>query len=261
MCPYVAAVHIKDGIKQYPWVASSVESDRPILATLWASIGVQNRRATLLRQKLSATCLLRPGMCNMLGIKHRSAKQCYSSNESDCEKHSNADASPNMTGSDYYKKSKLCLQPPGDMECRKAFFDSVAVGCIPVIFNYRLMTKKYPWFFTGDIEEATTFYVSHNTVLNNASFNLIDYLARIPQSIVRSKQLAIEKLADSLNYAIPPDSYARYLGFGGSARELDKSGVTWSPPVPDAVDVLLRNMFERVERYDFYVYLVMFTLL
>ncbi len=49
-----------------------------------------------------------------------------------------------MSGLDYYRHSVFCLQPPGDMDGRKAIFDSISTGCIPVIFIPNLLHIKYP---------------------------------------------------------------------------------------------------------------------
>ena len=75
--------------------------------------------------------------------------QCNEENSaSSCMWHQISHASNGMVnGSDLmtvYLKSTFCLCPPGDSYTRKAIFDSILSGCIPVIF-YRESMYQYFW--------------------------------------------------------------------------------------------------------------------
>lgn len=75
--------------------------------------------------------------------------QCNEQNSaSSCMWHQIAHASNGMiNGSDLmsvYLKSTFCLCPPGDSYTRKAIFDSIVSGCIPVVF-YRESMTQYFW--------------------------------------------------------------------------------------------------------------------
>eukprot|EP00457_Paulinella_chromatophora_P007050 gb/GEZN01007070.1/.p1 GENE.gb/GEZN01007070.1/~~gb/GEZN01007070.1/.p1 ORF type:complete len:485 (+),score=34.95 gb/GEZN01007070.1/:41-1495(+) len=53
---------------------------------------------------------------------------------------------------DMYKTSKFCLHPPGDAQTRGAFFQSVALGCIPVVFEQSL--HGYRRMYHGFLDPA-----------------------------------------------------------------------------------------------------------
>ena len=40
---------------------------------------------------------------------------------------------------------RFCLCPPGDDPARKAVFDAILSGCIPVIFEVATLFNQYPW--------------------------------------------------------------------------------------------------------------------
>ena len=44
-----------------------------------------------------------------------------------------------------YRRATFCLCPPGDDPARKAVFDSILSGCIPVIFEVATLYNQYPW--------------------------------------------------------------------------------------------------------------------
>ena len=43
-----------------------------------------------------------------------------------------------------YRRAVFCLCPPGDDPGRKAVFDSIVSGCIPVIFHDSTLFNQYP---------------------------------------------------------------------------------------------------------------------
>ena len=49
-----------------------------------------------------------------------------------------------------YKRAKFCLCPPGDDPARKAVFDAIISGCIPVIFEVATLYNQYPWHIGED---------------------------------------------------------------------------------------------------------------
>ncbi|CAI7867628.1 unnamed protein product [Closterium sp. NIES-54] len=44
-------------------------------------------------------------------------------------------------------RAEFCLQPVGDSQTRRSFFDSIIAGCIPVVFSTDTFDSQYPWFF------------------------------------------------------------------------------------------------------------------
>ena len=86
--------------------------------------------------------------------------------------------------------------------------------------------------------------------LFSGKFNIVDHLLAIPPSVIKRKQLALQRIAGRITYSVPPARFreGRYVGFGGAPGERDGQGEKWSPPFEDAVDVVLNNMWKRVDR-------------
>ncbi|XP_010431721.1 PREDICTED: xyloglucan-specific galacturonosyltransferase 1-like [Camelina sativa] len=49
-----------------------------------------------------------------------------------------------------FRDSEFCLQPPGDSPTRKSIFDSLILGCIPVIFDPYSAYYQYTWHLPED---------------------------------------------------------------------------------------------------------------
>ncbi|GJP30076.1 hypothetical protein CLOM_g22293 [Closterium sp. NIES-68] len=49
-------------------------------------------------------------------------------------------------------QAEFCLQPVGDSQTRRSFFDSIIAGCIPVVFSRDTFDSQYPWFFDPEPE-------------------------------------------------------------------------------------------------------------
>ncbi|CAK9250377.1 unnamed protein product [Sphagnum jensenii] len=70
-------------------------------------------------------------------------------------------------------------------------------------------------------------------VINEEGANFIDILRKMPDSELQKKQMAIERLAPSLQYSVVP---AR-VGRGDDGR-------TWRPPHPDATDIIISRLLD-----------------
>lgn len=134
---------------------------------------------------------------------------------------------------------------------RKGMFDSMLLGCIPVLFLPNVLSKKYPWYFTPEADKAVSVTVKLSSV-----DNIVTYLDAIPPEVVRQKRKALAELAPTLSYSIPPLALHNYVGVGKKGRldgaPAEGSGgapVTWTPPFRDATDVMLTAMFGRVRRF------------
>lgn len=247
--PYLSAIHWHEGILEIPW---RIDQYRPGVVAFWASLSVQNKRASHLRRKLSEHCEQRDEKCFSVHILNRHYAPCYSNSETNCHKEGARVSNSSLqklgaVGLDVYRYSQYCMQPPGDMDGRKALSDSILLGCIPVFFNAHLLSEKYPWFFSRDVERDAALYIPWQIVMKNESFNAVDYISSIPPEVTRKKQEALAKLAGKIVYSVPPNRLHEYIGFGGAPGA--KEGASWSPPFEDAVDVILANTFERLERY------------
>jgi hypothetical protein len=134
-------------------------------------------------------------------------------------------ANVSLDGVDAYRASVFCLQPPGDMEGRKAISDSLTAGCIPVIFNEHVMSKKYPWFVSAEEEEAAFLYIPFSKVIKSAEppFNIADFLLSVPPSKIIRMQQAGARLARRFQISVPPRRFMPQAGSGGArmSREDD----------------------------------------
>ena len=246
--PYMSAVHWHDNVTDILWRPGQ---DRPVLVAYWASLSVQHKLASTLRKKLAENCEDRSDVCVCVHVTSRHAEPCYSKDAVNCHtdhpvQNASLPQSLGVVGLDLYRISQYCLQPPGDMDGRKALSDSILFGCIPVYFHAHLLSEKYAWFFSLDMERKAALYIPWQDIVQS-TFNAVDYIASIPPEVTKSKQKALAKLAETFVYSVPPQSLQEYIGFGGAPGV--KEGAVWAPPFKDAVDVIVDSTFERIERY------------
>jgi hypothetical protein len=247
--PIPASVHYNEEMKQYPW--SAWEGERAILVSGWFALFVQNKAATWLRNQVYKHCAEHFDKCAFVEISERSGHQArtvplrkrgYSKVKSATANNDNL-TKTFESGYDFYRHSTFCLHPPGDMEMRKGMFDSMLLGCIPVLFLPDILTRKYPWYFNKETEAAVTVNVKLSLVSN-----IVTYLEAIPPEVIRQKRKALAEMAASLSYALPPLALRSAVGFGSKKGARDGE-TTWQPPFRDATDVMLTALFQRVRRY------------
>jgi hypothetical protein len=136
-----------------------------------------------------------------------------------------------------YKKAVFCLCPPGDDPARKAVFDAIISGCIPVIFEKATLYNQYPWH----IGEQAALDISVNipgALVRANKLNFMNILLNIPKDVIYKKQIALTKIAPRVQYAIPP-----------LETLVNKSAIcngTWDPPFQDAADIALDGFIERI---------------
>jgi hypothetical protein len=119
--------------------------------------------------------------------------------------------------------SIFCLQPPGDSPTRKGFFDSLLLGCIPVIFRSGSYSKVFPHL--GSVEKLAVI-LDEKEVL--AGLDVVQVLSKVPRNTITAKQKAIARLATRFQY------------------KLDSAHVNRS--APDAFDTLLQQLAWRATR-------------
>jgi hypothetical protein len=136
-----------------------------------------------------------------------------------------------------YRRAVFCLCPPGDDPARKAVFDAILSGCIPVIFEVATLYNQYPWHI-GE-EAALDISVSiPGGLVRSGRLDFMQVLLGISPAVIRLKQEAIARLAPRIQYSMPPLDKMR-----------DRFDATpWDPPFADGVDVLLDGLHARWER-------------
>jgi len=194
--PHPSNVHLTEDMTVLSWKIQQDPTARGNLVALWASHHVQNKRATRIRKKLHLDCEMYPTKCYVENIKNR------------------YDQTQMNTGTSIervYGNATFCLMPPGDTPTRKGIFDSVLMGCIPVFFDNHLLSYKYEWWFTKELDEQCAVYITGDTY----ALNVVEVLEKISAATIREKQQCLEGIAPSLSYAVPPARFQPYIGFGG----------------------------------------------
>lgn len=145
-----------------------------------------------------------------------------------------------------YERSVFCLCPPGDTPIRRALFDALMTGCIPVIFRNQATWNpiiQYDWHLTEvEIAKAFAFLDSSNKTLALRDFIAI-LIENYDEERIKEKQKAIVDIVRKLQYSMPPDVWP--FEFPSPSDELPM----WDPPFEDAVDVIVDNFFKKVEKY------------
>jgi len=163
------------------------------------------------RLKVINMCIARPRHCAFIdtGDRSRSAVNLHS-------------AIPRFA--EAMMSSTFCINPPGDSPTRKGLFDTMTMGCIPVISHPQSL-KNYEWHIPN--WSAVCVYV-HRDVILQRGFNIVDHLKNLldtnPQAI-QNKRVALRKIAYSLQYSQEP-------------APLDHRG-------PDAFQVTLQRLLQR----------------
>jgi xyloglucan galactosyltransferase MUR3 len=216
--PFPSSYHWRDGIKTVPWDDSRA-SERNKTVVYLGGTQTLNPDHTKIRRAMAEQCQRSPDFCTWTKIAHSSTDSALKS------------------AILVYREAVFCLCPPGDDPARKALFDIILSGCIPVIFHPSTLYNQYPWHFGETVAREISVNIPGRQV-RAKTVQIMDQLRAIPSETIRRKQRAIALLAPSLQYSMPP------LAFLQNASDETR----WDPPFRDAVDVMLDGMAERVRR-------------
>lgn len=216
--PFPAAYHWWDGIKHLPWDTSRAQ-ERNITAVYLGSTLTLNPTHTKIRRAMAAQCNAST-LCHWKKIAHSSID--------------------NKIGDllSVYKNSIFCLCPPGDDPARKAVFDAIVSGCIPVIFEVATLYNQYPWHIGEQAALDVTVYVPGGLV-RSGKLDFMTVLQAIPPDVISKKQQALAELAPRVQYAIPPYHLLE--------NRFDET--VWDPPFHDAAEIALDGFFDRAEKF------------
>jgi hypothetical protein len=232
-----------------PTARREILGDIPYLVSAWFSIATQAKSSTRIRAELMRDCKARPLLCKEVAIHARQAPQCFAQGQATLSGAVNCDKAE--SGFQAYNRSIFCFQPPGDGVARKGYFDSIAVGCIPVIFAHMYGLKGWQWYFDPDSDHRLSIYVHKDYLVRNMLDNIVDLLASIPLEEVLSRQAEVEKITPTLLYSIPPKKYDSYIGSGGSRGTHDEAlgADGFTPPYRDATDIMLEESYKYIQSY------------
>lgn len=130
-----------------------------------------------------------------------------------------------------FREAKFCPAPPGDSITRKSLFDALVAGCIPVIFA-KASLSQYLWYFNQSELQDIAIFIPKQSILEQSA-NFLEILQAISEEEVARRQRLIASIAPRLQYAVVPEDV--------KADE----GHVWSPPFPDAVDVIVSRILDR----------------
>lgn len=105
-------------------------------------------------------------------------------------------------------RSIFCLEPMGDSPYRKSIWDSLAVGCIPVVFSlYAAITAPWHW---GSWRNDSMIYIPEN-LLFESHFDLAAYLtSTVSNETILKMQQSIASNSHRIQYAIDDLPYDAY---------------------------------------------------
>ncbi|KAJ8609489.1 hypothetical protein CTAYLR_005442 [Chrysophaeum taylorii] len=96
-------------------------------------------------------------------------------------------------------QSVFCLEPPGDSPSRKSISDSLAFGCVPVVFE-NATAAQYSLFWTEDAR-VTIDYAS----FVSGAVDLRDHLESYSADRVRAMQQAVARCKKAFTYSFDDD--------------------------------------------------------
>ncbi|BGP13220.1 hypothetical protein JCM10213_005010 [Rhodosporidiobolus nylandii] len=99
----------------------------------------------------------------------------------------------------------FCPQPAGDSPSRRAIYEALLLGCIPVIFRERAYGRLFP--SSPDINDMSryTVYIDENDMINSSGPSLVERLEAISPAEIRKMQRHIHKIAPMLQWSLPEE--------------------------------------------------------
>jgi xyloglucan galactosyltransferase MUR3 len=97
--------------------------------------------------------------------------------------------------------STFCLEPPGDSLTRRATFDAVLAGCIPVFFHPGSAYTQYAWHLPEDPDKYSVLIMHTDITARNVSIE--ETLSKIPPETVTAMREEVIRLIPKVVYADP----------------------------------------------------------
>lgn len=101
------------------------------------------------------------------------------------------------------ERSVFCIHPPGDSPTRRAFYDSILLGCIPVIFSGRAYTP-FGWTSSG---------LAIHLDATPRPLGIVSALLKVPVVDIQSIQSNMLRAMQSLQYSFLQDEESDAFGF------------------------------------------------
>ena len=146
---------------------------------------------------------------------------------------------------DLYKHSTFCLLPTGDIPSRKAVFDMLLAGCIPVVFDHRQI-DIYRGHLTDEEIKNIHILIDIKEVISKdkQAIDVPKFIASIEWSRVIRMREAIKHVAWKLQYSLPSFDIDIY------ANNKNRSVERWKPSVMDALEVIVDHLMNQTFMQD-----------
>ncbi|GAA6022753.1 hypothetical protein JCM8202_002765 [Rhodotorula sphaerocarpa] len=103
----------------------------------------------------------------------------------------------------HMEQSIFCLMPAGDSPSRRAFYEAVQLGCIPVIFREKSYGRLFPTSPELNDLSRYTVLIDETDYLAGGGPSLIEQLQDISLGEIRAKQEHLYKIAHRTQWALP----------------------------------------------------------
>lgn len=216
--PYPSSFHWWEGIKELPWISKPTDPPRPYLAVFIGSLDTQTPHSNIVRRRMQKDCLVEPKHCKWIDTAHSCSGMVNNSNS--------------ML---IYRQSTFCLAPPGDSLTRKSLFDSIMMGCIPVV-NARATITQYLWHIPPEDVDLVSVYIPRQDISDNG-LNFLSFLRNISTDKIKKMQQRLQEIAPSIQYSVVPEGYGHDKG--------NSRGAVFRPPLRDAMDVIIDKLLDR----------------
>ena len=218
--PFPSDVHWSSRVvRPYPWESGH---ERDIVVSYIGSNISYNHKAARLRLHLVKQCQKHPDLCYWLA--YGANKNVASRDFSSINVHNGA------TVHDVMRRSVFCLTPMGDLPTRKGLFDSILLGCIPVVFHPLTATTMYTWHWPEELwKEVVVEYLDRGRIF----FGGLDIITSLNdmfennRSAIAAKQRLIRENAFRLQYSLIED------------KKVER-------PRDDAFDVIMKHLLDVV---------------
>ena len=220
------------------------EPTKVLVAMVAGSRVVSNRRFARVREVVKSQCVVHGDDCHLVELRspehteHGDACK-HGVFGGKCKGASIASRQRELAWPDYndtkvavaeaYSSATFCIQVGGDLPSRKGVFDSLAYGCIPVVFDRRSIGVFVEHVVDPD---AISVYIPKEFVMDG-SLDVIRHLKAIPA--VRTEQLLanVRAAQHRLQYSFEPRALPQGAAKADYERAMDAADVT--------IDFLMRG--------------------
>ncbi|GAA5887176.1 hypothetical protein JCM16303_002216 [Sporobolomyces ruberrimus] len=160
---------------------------------------------------------------------------------------------------EHMEQATFCPMPAGDSPTRRAFYEALLLGCIPVLFREHSYGRLFP--SSPEINDMSkyTIFIEENDVTNSVGPSVIERLEQVSPSRIRKMQEHIRKITPQLQWSLPDQDLwfdptitapsAQPLPPGKPVFDLQKEVTREekNPPMQDAFETLLKEL-DKIKR-------------